>query len=81
MANKKVMVKNPVTKYKIKTFFAKYQIRDTYAKFYILPNIEYNYNHDQSFFDACEYWRWQISLKFLIFGVGISVYKDNIHDY
>jgi hypothetical protein len=77
MAKKKVIVRQPVTTYKISPSFHKYRIRDTYTKFYILPTLEYTYNHDESFYDACEYWKWRFTLKFLFFGVSLIVTKDN----
>jgi len=76
MPKSKVLVKKPVITYKVTPSFYRYRIKNTYTKFYLIPTLEYTYNHDESFYDYCEYYKWRFSIKFLFYGLSLTVTKD-----
>jgi hypothetical protein len=76
MPKSKVLVSKPVITYKVTPSFHRYRIKNTYTKFYPIPTLEYTYNHDESFYDYCEYYKWRFSIKFLFYGLSLTVTKD-----
>lgn len=76
MPKLKVARKKPVVTHNVTYSFHKYRTRNTYTKFYILPTLEYTYNHDESFYDLCEYYKWRFTFKFLFYGFSVTITQD-----
>jgi hypothetical protein len=61
----------------IKFFFVNHRLKNAYTRIYFLPTIIYMFDHHESYFDPGSFSRWKLSLKFLTFGVGFWITKEN----
>lgn len=76
MAKKKV-IRKPKETWNIQPFFVNHRIKKTYTRFYFIPTLIYMYDHHESHFDPGSFSRWKLSFKFLIFGFGFWITKEN----
>lgn len=76
MAKKMATIKKPTISWKVEPVFARYRLKNTNTHIYFIPTVEYVHNHDDDFFNGCQYDLWRVCFKFFIFGIGIRICKE-----